>query len=65
MWVLVFIKVLRYSKKYAVYIELATLKNVGAWRGIIEPSIRYVLRGAGACQTEYNISRPHKREDKQ
>ena len=31
-------------------------KNVGAWRGIFEPSIRYVLRGAGAC---LNRAYPH------
>ena len=31
-------------------------KNVGAWRGIFEPSIRYVLRGAGAC---LNRACPH------
>ena len=31
-------------------------KNVGAWRGIFEPGIRYVLRGAGAC---LNRAYPH------
>ena len=37
------------------YLISRPLKNVGAWRGPFEPSVRYVLHGAGAAVREPDL----------